>query len=258
MYPDTVEVSYEDLKTMGKTDELHKLLNRERTKRGLSYARWNQGLWQGCKSHSNYMLRTKHLVHADINEIPDGGECICWVKGNDSPSAFVKSWMNSPGHKALILSPSIRSHAVAISGSKHIGTYATWRGSQQSIHTPSRPIKIPNPFRIFVRRGTMPTNPFKVGLSLVLGITGFLGMTMGAHGIYVYFNRLDLILGGEGAKLFLAIDVPIRLRDLVMWSSARGLQSWIIPALVFLAGLWIFNYSRLWNMLSRLLDRIRP
>jgi len=83
-------------------------------------------------------------------------------------------------------------------------------------------------------------------------------MALGVHGICVYFNRLDLILGGEGAKLFLAIDVPVRLRDLVVWASARGLQSWIVPILIFLAGLWIFNYSRLWTILSRFLDKIRP
>ncbi|MBI2832355.1 MAG: CAP domain-containing protein [Chloroflexi bacterium] len=242
---------------MGKTSELHKLLNRERTKRGLTYTWWNQDLWHGCKSHCNYMLRTKHLVHADISEIPNGGECICGGKGNHSPRTIVKSWMNSPGHSALILSPNIRSHAVAILDGKY-GTYATWRGSQQTIHIPSKPIKIPSPFRIFMRRKLMPTNPFKVGLSLVLGVIGLLGMAMGIHGVYVYFNRLDLILGGEGSKLFLAIDVPIRLRDLVMWSSARGLQSWIIPVLIFVAGLWIFNYSRLWTIISRFLDKARP
>ncbi len=104
----------------------------------------------------------------------------------------------------------------------------------------------------------MPTNPFKIGLSLVLGVIGLLGMALGVHGVYVYFNRLDLFLGGEGAKLFLAIDMPIRLRDLVMWASARGVQSWIIPTLIFLAGLAIFNYSRLWTMISRFLDKVRP
>lgn len=113
---------------MGKTTDLHKLLNRERTKRGLRYARWNQRLWHGCKSHSNYMLRTKHLVHAPIGDIPSGGECICEVQGNHSPQAIVKSWMNSPGHKALILGSNIRSHAVAISEDKHY-TFATWRGA---------------------------------------------------------------------------------------------------------------------------------
>lgn len=242
---------------MGKTSELHKLLNRGRTKRGLAYARWNQELWHGCKRHSNHLLRIKRLVHAPISDIPSGGECICGGKGKQSSQAIVKSWMNSPRHKALILSPNIRSHAVAISDGKY-GTYATWRGSYQTAPTPSKPIKLPNLLKILMGRKLVPTNPFKAGVSLVLGFIGLLGIALGVHGVYVYFNRLDLILGGEGAKFLLILDVPIRLRDLVMWASARGLQSWFIPTLIFLAGLWIFNYSRLWDMLSRLLDRIRP
>lgn len=242
---------------MGKTSQLHKLLNRERTKRGLTYSRWNQELWHGCKRHSNYMLRIKRLVHAPASEIPGGGECICGGKGNQSPQAIAKSWMNSPRHKTLILSPNIRSHAVAISDGKY-GTYATWRGSYQTAPTPSKPIKLPNPLKILMGRKLMPTNPFKAGVSLVLGFIGLLGMALGVHGVYVYFNRLDLILGGEGAKFLLMLDVPIRLRDLIMWASARGLQSWIIPTVIFLAGLWLLNYSRLWDIISRLLDRIRP
>lgn len=113
---------------MGRTTETHRLINQERTKRGLGYARWNQELWHVCKKHSNHMLRTSRLVHAPISEIPSGGECICGGKGNHSPQTIVKSWMNSPRHKALILSPNIRTHAVAISDGGN-GTYATWRGS---------------------------------------------------------------------------------------------------------------------------------
>jgi|GEM_PF-3640846 len=203
------------------------------------------------------MLRIRRLVHAPSSDIPSGGECICGGKGTHSPKMLAKTWMNSPRHRALILNPNIKSQAVAISDGKY-GTYATWRGSYETVHAPSRPIKLPNPFRILMGKKLTPTNPFKAGLSLVLGVIGLLGMALGVHGVYVYFNRLDLILGGEGAKLFLAIDVPVRLRDLVMWASARGLQSWFIPTLIFLAGLWIFNYSRLWDMLSRFLDRIRP
>jgi len=128
---------------MGKTTDLHKLLNRERTKRGLRYARWNQSLWHGCKSHSNYMLRTKNLVHAPMGDIPSGGECICGGKDNHSPRTIVKSWMNSQGHKELILNPNIGSHAIAVSSGKQ-GTYATWRGSCKVVHAPSKKSQPPN------------------------------------------------------------------------------------------------------------------
>jgi len=123
---------------MGRTSELHKLLNRERTKRGLTYARWNQELWHGCKGQSNRMLRSKHLFHAQAGEIPSGGECVCGGKGRHSPKTIAKSWMSSPRHEVLILGPYVRSHAVAISGDKH-GTYATWRGSYETAHTSPKP-----------------------------------------------------------------------------------------------------------------------
>lgn len=241
---------------MDKTNELHKLLNRERTKRGLTYARWNQGLWRDCKSHSNELLRARRLFHAPVSELPSGGECICGGKGNHSPKALCKSWMNSPGHKALILSSNVRSHAVAISSNRQ-GTYATWRGSNNTITTPLK-WKIPNPFNLFKGRSFMPTNPFKVGLSLILGFSGLLGILLGAHGIYVYFNRLEVLFGGEGGKLFLLIDVPIRLRDVVMWASVRGLQSWFTPLLVLLGGWWLFSFSHISAIISRLLSKIQP
>ena len=242
---------------MGDTGELHNLLNKERTKRGLTYARWNQELWHCSKSHSDHMLGTRHLVHAPGPDIPSGGECIWCGKGDHSPRTIAKSWINSPGHRALILGPGLRSQAVAISRDKQ-WAYATWRGSNEAAQAVLKPIKLPNTLKMLMRRRLMPTNPVKMGLSLVLGVVGFLGMAMGVHGVYVYFNRLDLILGGEGARFLLVIDVPIRLQPLIMWASARGLQSWFIPTLVFLAGLWVFNYSRLWPLVSGFIAKIKP
>jgi len=134
---------------MRETSKLHKLLNRERTRRGLTYAKWNRELWHGCKSHSNYMLRIKRLVHAPVTELPNGGECICGGKGHHSPQTIAKSWVNSPRHKALILNSNVRSHAVAISGGKH-GTYATWRGPSEVDHAPSKLARLLSLFKILL------------------------------------------------------------------------------------------------------------
>lgn len=89
------------------------------------------------------MLAARQLVHAPIDDIPSGGECIFGGKGSHSPQAIVKSWMGSSGHKGLILAPNIRSHAVAISEGKH-ETYATWRGSYEAVRTSSKATKHPN------------------------------------------------------------------------------------------------------------------
>ena len=85
---------------------------------------------------------------------------------------------------------------------------------------------------------------FKFMFSLILGLAGLVGMALGAHGVYVYFSRMELLFGGEGAKLFLMLEVPIRFRDLVLFFSGKGLQSWFIPVAVFVGGLLLFNYSR--------------
>lgn len=122
---------------IGKTERLHKLLNRERTRRGLSYARWSQSLWHGCKHHSTAMLRSRHLSHAPVSALPDGGECIVGGRGNHSARTLSKSWMHSPKHKAAILNPHIKNQAVAISQNRY-GTYATWRGST------AVPLRLPN------------------------------------------------------------------------------------------------------------------
>ena len=222
-----------------------------------------------AQSQADYCAKVGRMVHSNRFAF-QGGENLCGGKGSFSPQTIVNTWLKSKaGHREYLLSSRVTKAGVGIA--KRDGKmFVAWAFSDEPPSYPdcpyckpdlkgrAKPIKLSIPFRILMRRKPMPTNPFKVGLSLVLGVIGFLGIAMGAHGVYVYFNRLDLILGGEGAKLFLAIDVPIRLRDLVIWSSVRGLQSWIVPVLIFLAGLWIFNYSRLWNLLSRLLGRIRP
>jgi len=95
------------------------------------------------------MLRTRRLVHAPVDDIPSGGECICGGKDKYSARAIVKSWMNSSRHKALILSSNVRSHAVAVSGGKH-GAYATWRGSNETAHAPSKLAKLLNFFKILL------------------------------------------------------------------------------------------------------------
>lgn len=224
---------------MGKTSELHKLLNKERTKRGLAYARWNQELWYGCKSHSNYMLKIRHLVHASVAELPNGGECICGGKGNHSPETIVKSWMNSPGHKALILSPDIRSHAVAISDGKY-GTYATWRGSNEAIRAQSKPIKLPNPFRILMGRGG--NGMLRLPVNILLKCLSVLGIILGAHGFYVYLHRLDFSTVGA-QKLFLVLSVPVRLEDIVLWMTGEGVHGWFIPILFVIAGMVLWSFS---------------
>ena len=219
-----------------------------------------------AQSQANYCARVRRLVHSDRYAFR-GGENLWGGSGNPNPMGAVRGWLHSKaGHREYLLSPRITKAGVGIA--KRNGfTCVAFAFSDAppsypdcSYYKPkTTPIQLPNPLKILTRRKMrMPTNPFKIGVSLVLGTIGFIGMALGVHGVYVYFNRLDLILGGEGAKLFLVLDVPIRFRDLIMWASARGLQSWVIPVLIFIGGLWLFNFSRVSAIVSRILSKIQP
>lgn len=115
---------------MNRTSELHELLNKERRKRKLPWAKWDQNLWKGCKAQSNHMLKSHRLFHARQG-LPNGGECVFGGRGYHPPRAIVKSWMRSRAHAALILNPSITRQAVSISRNRY-GTYSTWRGVRSS------------------------------------------------------------------------------------------------------------------------------
>ena len=244
---------------------IHDLINKERKLRGLSHVYWSKEMASLAQSQADYCAKVGHMVHSNRFAF-QGGENLSGGKGNFSPRTVVNSWLKSKaGHREYLLSPRVTKAGVGIAR-RNGKMFVAWAFSSAPCTYPDcpsykkkiQPIKFRNPLKIFVRRGYMPTNPFKIGLSLVLGFLGLLGIALGAHGIYVYFNRLEVIFGGEGSKLFLLVDVPIRIRDLVMWASIRGVQSWIIPTLILIGGLWLFNFSRLSSIVSWFLSKIRP
>ena len=73
----------------------------------------------------------------------------------------------------------------------------------------------------------------------------------------VYFSRLELIFGGEATKLFLSVDMPIRLQSAVQWMSVKGVQSWFIPAAVLAGGIVLLNYSNTMTLISNFLRKFR-
>jgi len=250
-------------------NNVHDIIKAERKKRGIPTMYWSREMARLAQSQADYCAKVGRMVHSNRYAFK-GGENICSGEGNLSPRTIVNTWLKSKaGHREYIISPRVTKAGVGIA-KRNGKVFVAWAFSDEPPSYPdcpyyksrftskAKPIKLPNPFKIFLGKQLKTTKPFKIGLSLVFGFGGLLGMALGAHGVYVYFNRLDIILGGGGAKLFLAIDVPMSLRDLVMWASARGLQSWIIPTLIFLAGLWVFHYSRLWDIVSRFLAKVRP
>ena len=77
---------------------------------------------------------------------------------------------------------------------------------------------------------------------LVLILAGAASVVFGAHGLVVYFSRLEALFK-DPQSLFLEIEVPEAFRGAIEWMTIKGFQSWVIPA-VFVAigiGLWMLQ-----------------
>ena len=102
------------------------LLNAERTQRGLHPLKVNRRLARAATGHAGDMVRRDYFSHDSLSGAsfvdrirrtgylsgPRSwivGENLAWGSGDrSSPSAIVRSWMKSPGHRANILQRSFR------------------------------------------------------------------------------------------------------------------------------------------------------
>lgn len=110
---------------------LHRLINKERKKRKLPWAKWSPSLYHLAKTHTKRMAKVGHLFHSRRFAL-QGGECVSGGKGRLKPNDFLKSWMTSPAHRRWLLDPRVRKAAIGISMSRH-GTYAAWSFSSGGI-----------------------------------------------------------------------------------------------------------------------------
>lgn len=92
--PDKIELS--------ETERLViKFTNEERMKRGLPALRVAPQLLKLSRQKSTNMARSQNLSHS-VSPRPNGGENIAWNQAN--AREVVRTWMNSDGHRANILS----------------------------------------------------------------------------------------------------------------------------------------------------------
>jgi len=222
----------------------HRLINSERKRRGLRRVQWSGGMYKLAKSHSKKMARAGRLFHSSRFALKGGENC--WEEkgysGKALPKAIVNSWMKSrAGHREWLLHHSVKTAAVGISTSRH-GTFAAWSFSDQPLHKPFKikPFKFKIPFKIKVKGGG---GILRLPVKIILILASIFAIVLGAHGVYVYFSRLELLFGGEAYKLFLAIEVPIRLQAPIEWMSLKGLESWFIPAVFIFIGLIIWYWQ---------------
>jgi hypothetical protein len=89
---------------------------------------------------------------------------------------------------------------------------------------------------------------------LALICAGVVGLVLGTHGLYIccYFKLADVgmissTLSSEEclSRLFLAWDVPSLFRDSVLWVTIRGLESWVVPAVLVVAGFVLLRVQKI-------------
>jgi uncharacterized protein YkwD len=123
------------------------VLNVERSRHNLHPLRLNHKLSRAARRHSEAMARERFFSHTSqngtsfVDRIRDSGylsgarswsvgENIAYGSGSlSSPSSIGTAWMNSPGHRANILSPSFREIGIGLASGTPVGgsgaTYTT-------------------------------------------------------------------------------------------------------------------------------------
>jgi hypothetical protein len=97
---------------------------------------------------------------------------------------------------------------------------------------------------------------------LTLICAGLAGLVLGAHGLYTccYF-RIGDFLGRHGmdmgmtsfslsteehlSRLFLTWDVHNLFRDVILWVTTKGAESWVVPVILLVAGLVLLRVQKL-------------
>jgi hypothetical protein len=97
---------------------------------------------------------------------------------------------------------------------------------------------------------------------ITLICAGIVCLVLGAHGLYVYcYSKLagfqgtfttDAAMTSSSlstqeywSRLFLAWDVPSQFRDLVLWVTVRGVESWVVPAVLIVVGILLLRVQKL-------------
>ena len=114
--------------------EIHRLVNEERTKAGVKPLQWSERLAEIAEQHSTDMRDKNYFSHGNfvqrIRTVCAGaaGENIFYGFSTDPikiAKSAVSSWMNSPGHRANILSTSYHIEGVGIAISETSKAYVT-------------------------------------------------------------------------------------------------------------------------------------
>ena len=121
-------------------DALLCLVNRKRSAEGLGRLRFDRKLQRAAVRHARDMVRHDYFAHQrpggpDLSERLDRarwkgthwGETIAYGCGRSStPRATLKGWLNSPPHRAILLSGTYKRGGLGLGRQAPCGRGATW------------------------------------------------------------------------------------------------------------------------------------
>jgi uncharacterized protein YkwD len=103
------------------------LINRVRTEHGLRRLRANRRLRKGAMGHARDMVQRHYFAHTSLRArlattgyatsrtAWTAGEALAWGTGSRaSPRQIVQAWMNSPGHRQILLTGRFRDAGVGV------------------------------------------------------------------------------------------------------------------------------------------------
>jgi uncharacterized protein YkwD len=114
----------------GAEQEAIEALNDVRRAHGLAPLRESGGLNQSSGSYARRMLRHDFFGHGSSIDVAGGfrsaGETLAYHSGWDAqPRRTITRWMNSPGHRAVLLSPGFRWVGMGLARGRLGGRVAT-------------------------------------------------------------------------------------------------------------------------------------
>ncbi len=101
-------------------ERLVKLINRRRAQHGLSRVKATDCASTHARSWSGHLTRADRFEHSNLGTLLDGcratyaSENIAMINDGARPVDLVRMWMNSPGHRANILSHKARFTGVSV------------------------------------------------------------------------------------------------------------------------------------------------
>jgi uncharacterized protein YkwD len=110
--------------------ETLRLINKARANHGLKPVRLDLRLWRAARHHTRDMLKRSYFAHGATTERLERyvhgagviGETLAWGSGSwSSPARTVKSWLESPSHRVLLLDPDFRFIGIGARGGAFLG-----------------------------------------------------------------------------------------------------------------------------------------